>query len=69
MNSVTDLINSASPVGFAKYDIRRFTPRLKQMDSDAVRFDVPTENSQCAILMLSAELRVTLMRNLNLVSL
>lgn len=41
----------------------------KQTDSDAVRFDVPTENSQCAILMLSAELRVTLMRNLNLVSL
>lgn len=29
MNSVTDLINSESPVGFAKYDIRRFTPRLK----------------------------------------
>lgn len=41
MISVADLINSESPVGFAKYDIRRFTPRLKcNGKADGLRFFV-----------------------------
>ncbi len=66
MISVTDLINSESPVGFAKYDIRRFTPRLKcDGKADALFFaktqrkrgcSVQAENLECGIQMLSAEL-------------
>lgn len=68
MISVTDLINSESPVRFAKYDIRRFTPRLK-CDGKAdglwlffVRAQrkrgctVQAQNLECGIQMLSAEL-------------
>lgn len=70
MISVTDLINSESPVGFAKYDIRWFTPRLKcDGKADGLRCllffaraqrkrgcSVQAENLECGIQMLSAEL-------------
>lgn len=71
MISVADLINSESPVGFAKYDIRRFTPRLKcDGKADGLGFfffffasakrkqgcTVQTENLESGIQMLSAEL-------------
>lgn len=71
MISVADLNNSESPVGFAKYDIRRFTPRLKcdgKADGLGCRgfffaramrnqgCTVQAENLECGIQMLSAEL-------------
>lgn len=70
MISVAVVINSESPVGFAKYDILRFTPRLKcDGKADGLRFffffasakrkqgcTVQAENLESGIQMLSAEL-------------
>lgn len=60
MISVTDLINSESPVGFAKYDIRRFTPRLKcDGKADGLRCLIFCESTEKAgLLCASREFRV-----------